>query len=194
MRTILLLAAISFVLALSGPVISDNWVALADVLIDGKIVERVHIWYDYQDQKTRLDFEITATKERISQINLYKSLKSYDINEKAHTCTVTPLTSVLKPAFEFAQNATLDTNPCHSGVSVGKIGALWYTKNANESLYLCYDNKEHVPFWFEMVTPRFHDYIRFHAFLPGIPPASVFDLPALCNNPKTDFFSKQTLF
>eukprot|EP01120_Amphizonella_sp_Union-15-10_P006431 TRINITY_DN2058_c0_g1_i3.p1 TRINITY_DN2058_c0_g1~~TRINITY_DN2058_c0_g1_i3.p1 ORF type:complete len:191 (+),score=20.40 TRINITY_DN2058_c0_g1_i3:47-619(+) len=186
MRTILLLAVISFVLALSGPILSDNWVALVDVLIDGKLIERAHVWYDYQDQKTRLDYDLPETKERASQINLYKNLKSYTITERTHTCSVLPLTAVLRPAFEWAENATKDSNPCHSGVRVGKIGSMWYAKNGNDSInYLCYDDTEHAPFWVEMITPSFHDYIRFHAFLPGVPPASVFDLPAICkNNPK----------
>eukprot|EP01120_Amphizonella_sp_Union-15-10_P013659 TRINITY_DN638_c0_g1_i2.p1 TRINITY_DN638_c0_g1~~TRINITY_DN638_c0_g1_i2.p1 ORF type:complete len:186 (-),score=37.80 TRINITY_DN638_c0_g1_i2:80-637(-) len=183
MRTLILLAILSvtFIFA-QGPVISDNFVAVVDFLVDGRIQERAQVWEDFNAQESRFDFERREDHVLIHQYNFYKLLKSYIVDERTRNCTVTPLTTTLKPAFGWALNATRSTRPCHSEINVGRLGVLWSSVTATETLYLCVDATEPTrPLWVERVTAREHDYYEFRAFLAGVPPAQVFDLPAFCS-------------
>eukprot|EP01120_Amphizonella_sp_Union-15-10_P003948 TRINITY_DN1440_c0_g1_i2.p1 TRINITY_DN1440_c0_g1~~TRINITY_DN1440_c0_g1_i2.p1 ORF type:complete len:183 (-),score=30.78 TRINITY_DN1440_c0_g1_i2:18-566(-) len=181
MRTLILLSLLSVVFVFSQrPVLSENFSALVDALIDGRVVERVQAWVDYDDQKTRFDF--ARDHVQIHRYNFYKLLKSYDVDERTQNCTVTPLTTTLKPTFGWVINATGDKT-CFSNIERGAQGDLWsYTSSITESLYLCVDSTDvNRPFWVERVSAREHDYFQFHAYIPGIPKPEIFVLPPFCS-------------
>eukprot|EP01120_Amphizonella_sp_Union-15-10_P015933 TRINITY_DN828_c0_g1_i5.p1 TRINITY_DN828_c0_g1~~TRINITY_DN828_c0_g1_i5.p1 ORF type:complete len:184 (-),score=20.97 TRINITY_DN828_c0_g1_i5:42-593(-) len=181
MRTLILVAILSIVLVYTqrAPVLSDNFVALVDALIDGRVVDRVQVWEDYDDQKTRFDFDREAV--HVHRYNFYKLLKSYEVDERTQNCTVTPLTTTLKPFFGWAVNATLDKNVCYSNVERGRIGKLWTDSTATETRELCVDETDETkPLWTERINSRDTNYLLFHAFIPGVPKPEVFDLPPVC--------------
>eukprot|EP01120_Amphizonella_sp_Union-15-10_P013573 TRINITY_DN630_c0_g2_i1.p1 TRINITY_DN630_c0_g2~~TRINITY_DN630_c0_g2_i1.p1 ORF type:complete len:262 (+),score=51.39 TRINITY_DN630_c0_g2_i1:94-879(+) len=176
MQTITFILAITFAVVLAGPTISNDFTALVDTFIDGKLTERVNIWEDYTGQKTRFDFR----REQVSAeyIDLYATKKRYDITEDRRTCVVSSLNRTLEPLFSWAQTATKE-GVCHSGFNDGRIGTLWSSNTTTADLLLCASADNH-PYWVERKEAANREYYRFIVFIPGPPSQSAFTIPTYC--------------
>eukprot|EP01120_Amphizonella_sp_Union-15-10_P015934 TRINITY_DN828_c0_g1_i6.p1 TRINITY_DN828_c0_g1~~TRINITY_DN828_c0_g1_i6.p1 ORF type:complete len:206 (-),score=24.43 TRINITY_DN828_c0_g1_i6:82-639(-) len=184
MRILILVAIISITLVFSQPVpvLSDNFAALVDALIDDRVVNRVHVWEDYDDQKTRFDFERGPVQ--VHRYHFYKLRKTYEVELHSQNCTVIPLTTTLQPAFGWVLNATHDKNPCYSNIERGRIGDEWSYATSTYSLYLCVDRADvNRPLWLESVSAKdmIRNYFQFHSYFPGVPKPEIFELPPFCS-------------
>eukprot|EP01120_Amphizonella_sp_Union-15-10_P010759 TRINITY_DN441_c0_g2_i1.p1 TRINITY_DN441_c0_g2~~TRINITY_DN441_c0_g2_i1.p1 ORF type:complete len:268 (-),score=35.30 TRINITY_DN441_c0_g2_i1:52-855(-) len=173
--TLIVLALLS--LSYSGPTIPDDFVAFVDTVIDGRFQDRVHVWEDYTNQRTRVDFLRPENGRTVRRLNFYKQQKTYEIEPETKNCTLKALNGTLRPAFSWASTATKLPTPCHSEFS-REPGVMW-SSNQTADYLLC--SRDDEPLWVELLTQRERDLFVFRAFISVTPPPSAFDLPDYCS-------------